>query len=963
MSKTFRKLIGLMLCVCLLLPCLSAMAAGADESGGALACEITVELNAAKGFTDASGIALNLFKVAEPDETSPNGWKACGFFETYKPVSGLFASASSDAEAFAKKLTTEVTSALASDSTGAFSAYNSEPLKVGDTNIVSTRVEPGIYYGCQASVGSNPLVKINPFVFSASPHKKGGKVEFKIAGDKIEYTEVPPVDVYVKKVWMDDDNFDGYRPGSLVVKLMQNGSELEEHTITAPTSADEDWSWKWENLPAADAQGQRYAYAVEEVRDSHYDLSASVIISVKRDWKTGETPKAIDVELFQNGASIEKMRLAASGDAISFNEHPAGYNYTFTATATDGTNESYNIKASYSYTLTNTHTPKYGSLKVSKQVLVDGREPSGKKLNDADGIYYFTLTGPEELPVERRNKGKKNYYDDENPDNKLFVTIVDGKTAESGAIDGLMPGTYTVKEVTDGLSKKGMAARVESQEVKVVAGETAKPSQSFVNEMTTGSLKLTKKVVYDEDDSTPASSVVNATFNFTITGPDNFTTVVPIKYTNGRPQTTTLQGLEAGTYTITEGEPVIHSHARQFQKFNTPEPQEVVLEIRPGQTGAVVEAEFENRLVTATPTPTPTPTPTRTATPTPNNGGGGGGGTNRTRTTTPPPGETPTPPSQTTPPANTTVPPDETPTPTPTPTPSNMVTPTPVPTPTPTPVTNVTIRKVWDDDSNVHRTRPNSITVSLLRNGEQINLVRMTGTGDNWSYTFNNLPAVDGNGRPYSYLAREETVSGYTTELDGTTITNRLIRKPPERYISISGIKIWRDQDNAEGARPREIIVRLMRDGIEVERRTVTTLQNWQFSFDHIPEDDGFGNKYTYTIQEEAVNGYFARFDGSTITNTRLPRRAYMPALIEEDIDYETFRDSGTPLAGFPMAENELEELLTLFDYPVPLWGEPMKTGDELPIYPIIFGSVGLCALIAVVVLSNMEKKKKRAGM
>ena len=81
-----------------------------------------------------------------------------------------------------------------------------------------------------------------------------------------------------------------------------------------------------------------------------------------------------------------------------------------------------------------------------------------------------------------------------------------------------------------------------------------------------------------------------------------------------------------------------------------------------------------------------------------------------------------------------------------------------------------------------------------------------------------------------------------------------------------------------------------------------------------------------------------------------------------EEIEYETFRDTGTPLAGFPMNEEDLEELLTLYDYPMPLWGEPMKTGDEVPIYPIIFGGVGLCALIAVIVLSNMEKKKKRTG-
>ena len=84
---------------------------------------------------------------------------------------------------------------------------------------------------------------------------------------------------------------------------------------------------------------------------------------------------------------------------------------------------------------------------------------------------------------------------------------------------------------------------------------------------------------------------------------------------------------------------------------------------------------------------------------------------------------------------------------------------------------------------------------------------------------------------------------------------------------------------------------------------------------------------------------------------------------VEEGVEYETFRDTGTPLAGFPgLGEGELEELMELFDYGMPLWGEPMKTGDELPLYPIIFGGVGVLALAALALLTAMNKRKKQGA-
>ena len=53
-----------------------------------------------------------------------------------------------------------------------------------------------------------------------------------------------------------------------------------------------------------------------------------------------------------------------------------------------------------------------------------------------------------------------------------------------------------------------------------------------------------------------------------------------------------------------------------------------------------------------------------------------------------------------------------------------------------------------------------------------------------------------------------------------------------------------------------------------------------------------------------------------------------------------------------------MEELLDLFEYPTPLWGELMPTGDDTPIYPFIFGGIGVVAIVLLLVLG----RRRRSG-
>lgn len=186
---------------------------------------------------------------------------------------------------------------------------------------------------------------------------------------------------------------------------------------------------------------------------------------------------------------------------------------------------------------------------------------------------------------------------------------------------------------------------------------------------------------------------------------------------------------------------------------------------------------------TATPTPTPTPTATPTATPdvTPT----------ATPTSTPYQGATPTPaPTEKPTPVPTDTPtPTETPTPTPVPTEEPTPTPTPKPTPVPTPIPgkeiDVSVRKVWQDNRDAAGIRPQAITIKLYRKlttdaeypERELVSVAISGQGDEWRFTFRNMPRFTESGEEYEYMVREEAVTGYSTIYQNNAIVN--VRETP----------------------------------------------------------------------------------------------------------------------------------------------------------------------------------------
>jgi len=180
--------------------------------------------------------------------------------------------------------------------------------------------------------------------------------------------------------------------------------------------------------------------------------------------------------------------------------------------------------------------------------------------------------------------------------------------------------------------------------------------------------------------------------------------------------------------------------------------------------------------------------------------------------------------------------------------------------------TEISVNKIWNDANNQDGKRPASITINLLANGKEVAEARVTAQ-DGWKYTFEDLDKYS-NGAPITYTITENDVPGYTISIDGFTVTNTY---NPEK-TNVSGTKTWNDANNQDGKRPASITINLLANGVEVDEVKVSAENGWKFSFENLPKYEN-GNLITYTITEDAVDGYTTSISGFNVTNTYNPEK------------------------------------------------------------------------------------------
>lgn len=116
------------------------------------------------------------------------------------------------------------------------------------------------------------------------------------------------------------------------------------------------------------------------------------------------------------------------------------------------------------------------------------------------------------------------------------------------------------------------------------------------------------------------------------------------------------------------------------------------------------------------------------------------------------------------------------------------------------------------------------MTITLLQNGKDY-LTTQTNAANGWKYSFKGVPKTDDKGKAYSYSVKETPVDGYTSTVDGYTITNTHKTKT----INICGKKVWDDANNQDGKRPQSVTINLLANGVKVKSATATAATQWGY--------------------------------------------------------------------------------------------------------------------------------------
>ena len=214
------------------------------------------------------------------------------------------------------------------------------------------------------------------------------------------------------------------------------------------------------------------------------------------------------------------------------------------------------------------------------------------------------------------------------------------------------------------------------------------------------------------------------------------------------------------------------------------------------------------------------------------------------------------------------------------------------------------VTKRWDDRDNLDGTRPGSVKVSLLADGEVIKTVTLSDE-NSWTAVITDLPRTDEkDGHVIVYAWQEDPVEGYTVTTadtaNGTVITNTHV---PE-LTSVSVMKVWDDDDNRTLHRPQKITVRLLADGVPIRRVELNGKNGWMYTEQNLPKSyAGKPIVYSwsepevmgYTLKEVRVNGTMTVFTNELWTRPDKPKRGAPPKVPGDDV--EIFEDYDTPLA------------------------------------------------------------------
>ena len=345
----------------------------------------------------------------------------------------------------------------AADGTVTFSPISYDESQVGTHKYTISEVagtETGITYDKTVQEVEVTVEKVSATELKATASKEANDLVFTNTYTPAK-TEVP-----VKKVWKDENNQDGKRPTSVIVKLLADGQDTGK---TLELNAANNWVGSFTNLDA-DKGGTPIKYTVVEVTVTGYTSDVTgdaasgftitnsyspetVVVKATKNWddannQDGKRPTKITINLLADGQKVDSKEVQAAADGtwtVEFTKlakYKAGKEIKYTVTEEAVAEYEATIT---DFTITNKYAPKEIDYKVTK-VWKDANNQDGKRPESVTVQLYKKVGNADPVAVE----GKKLTLTakDKTDDNTWVASFTNLPQYEAGK-----EIAYSIKEV------------------------------------------------------------------------------------------------------------------------------------------------------------------------------------------------------------------------------------------------------------------------------------------------------------------------------------------------------------------------------------------------------------------------------------------------------------------------------------------------------------------------------------
>lgn len=814
--------------------------------------------------------------------------------------------------------------------------------------------------------------------------------------------------ISVTKVWHDDGP--NSRPANIEVKLLANGVEVEGKTATL--NADNEWKYTWENLPV-NAAGKAITYTIQEADVSGYQSAV-----------TGDVTNGFIVTNTQT-TTVSGTKTWDDGDNRD-NKRPGSITINLNVRNSDGVDEmlkSKTVTAEDNWAWSFTNLPKYDTNGNLITYTITENPVSGYT-SHVDGYNVKNSYSPETTSV----KVTKEWGDAQNQDGvrpetvqvQLYKTVDNKKDAVGDSVELSQNGEWKYEWTGLYVNEAGKPISYSVEERDVPEGYTSDVSydkeKGFIitNTHTPATITISGEKTWVDDTNVasgnprPESITVNLLANGTkvasqtVTQDDSgkwiYTFENQPKYKNGEEITYSITEETVTGYTFSKGEgyDIVNTYTPGMTSVTVTKawndgsnqdnirPESVLVQLKIKllvaniPVGDPVELNADNQW-----------------THTFDNLDSTFGGVAIEYVV-----------------SEVNVPEGYTAVVTGSMTDGYTITNTHTPA-----TTSVSVEKVWDDENNLAGFRPESVQVRLyeLTNDGPTNPVGEPVTlnaAGKWEYTWTNLPAKNA-GRDINYTVIELPVKNYTARYSGSMADGFTITNTHEvEKMNVTVHKTWADGNDADGLRPDEVTVQLLRNGTKVGEATLNAENQWTYTFENQPVYAG-GEEADYVVVEKAVANYQAKVvykDTDTglaaeITNTYTPEETSITVTKKWTDNDDKLGERPDKVTIYLLANGEKtgDELVlnkenkwtgTFEDLPLNKDGKEIKytvseksvknynakvtgsaekgfvvtnthtsiptTGDEsnLPLFAVLF-SIGAVALVSAVVLGRKKYGKR----